>query len=216
MLPVEPESFVERNSDEISVKALIIRTRAYAWYLVRYWYLILLAAIPLAVTNFFDTQKIQATYNARTILLIRTNEPLKDNAIISQIFARLANSRNVIATVLLKPTEIDGREDLLINHYIATYQKHYPALFQPTIEPGFIFTKTDPDEFNQHELLVFDLILDKVTTPLHDYSDGFVTIFNDDKLGFIHVNISTPAEALSIKFNELLHEALDELYYQNV
>ena len=212
----EPQTFLDRKSDEISVKMLIIRTRAYLQFLGRFWYLIFLAAFPLAFKNYTDLSKILPTYNAKTTLLIKTQTTMKDNAIISQIFARLANARKVISSVLLSPTEIDGKEDLLFNHYIRIYQKTYPDLFEPTVEEGFRLSKTDPSTFNRNELLVFDFILDKITTPLKDFSDGFVTISNEEKLGFININISTPDENLSLRFNELLFEELDFLYRENV
>lgn len=212
----EPQTFLDRKSDEISVKMLIIRTRAYLRFLGRYWYLIFLAAFPLAFKNYTELSKILPTYNAKTILLIKTQTTMKDNAIISQIFARLANARKVISGVLLSPTEIDGKEDLLLNHYIRVYQETYPGLFEPTVEEGFRLSKTDPSSFNRNELLVFDFILDKTTTPLRDFSDGFVTISNEEKLGFININISTPDESLSLRFNELLYKKLDLLYQENV
>lgn len=212
----EPQTFVERTSDEISVKVFILRTRAYAYFVARSWYLILLAALPLAFKNYIQISKIQPTYNAKTVLLLKTNEPLKDNAIISEIFTKLANSRSVIAKVILSNTEIDGEEDLLINHYINIYEETYPELFGTYVNKGFRFTKTDPANFDQEELNVFDFVLTKLITKLDDFSDGFITTFNDKKLGFIHFNISTPSEELSIKFNEVLYSVLNQLYYQNV
>ncbi|MEM1318597.1 MAG: hypothetical protein AAGG75_00005, partial [Bacteroidota bacterium] len=180
------------------------------------WYLLVLAMIPGACYNYKKFSGILPTYNAKTTLLIKTQEVAKENLVTTQIFSEVANSRQVIENALLRSVTIYEVEDLLINHYIQTYQSTYPKTFNTYIPLGYRFDKTQPEDFSREELQYFDFILDKVTMPLRDFSDGFVTISNKDKLGFINLNISTPSQELSLAFMEILFTTLKDLYNKSI
>ncbi|MBX2875000.1 MAG: hypothetical protein KTR30_22945 [Saprospiraceae bacterium] len=108
--------------------------------------------------------------------------------------------------LLLEKIDSIPEDSLLINRYLQAFHEHKPEGLDPEIPTGFQFENDTIPEFTLQEGKVFKLVLDKISTPINDYSDGFVTFGIDEKLGVIAISVSTPDPELSLKIIDILQE----------
>jgi len=91
-----------KTSDEITLRQLLIQSLKYFRYFRRYWYVIVLVGMLVAVFSYYQKKDIQPTYNARVVALFRMNASAKTNLAIVQIFSKVAQSRLVISIFIEK------------------------------------------------------------------------------------------------------------------
>ncbi|MEZ5041034.1 MAG: hypothetical protein R2828_14145 [Saprospiraceae bacterium] len=106
--------------------------------------------------------------------------------------------------ILLEKIDTLGTETLIINQYLNLYFQHKPEDLDPEIPNGFQFKNETIPTFTPLERAVFKLVLDKISTPLGNYKDGFVSFGIDEKLGLISISTSTPDPVFSIQIIDLL------------
>ncbi|MEO1626137.1 MAG: hypothetical protein AAFV25_13350 [Bacteroidota bacterium] len=205
----------EPKLDEISLRDLILKIQEYLWLPLRYWYWLVLAALPLGIYNYYSFSKIKPTYGVRVSLFVKTRQSIKDNALTAQIFARYAAASSAVENTLGKRVSISGREDFMINHYLESFFFYKPEELPPSIPADFQFAHMQVDSFNLQERQVYNQIVRKASTPKRDFTDGFVSSSIDTKLGFITINFSSPTEELSLRFIETMQKAMQELYIRN-
>jgi len=209
-----PEILYKTRPDEISARQFVLKTRSYLKYLLSFWYLLLIGG---GIAGFYSYQKyakIKETYPARISFFVKTKSSMKDNSLIVKGISRFVTSANPIQATLFSKTIVDNKSDLIINHYLKIYRTHKRDHLDSSIPNDFVFTQRDLSKFSPEELQVFTNILDKVTTPVKDFSDGFATATFDDKLGFITINFSSPSENFSVVFVEQLYKVFIESFME--
>lgn len=216
MVAGEQETIYKRRVDEISARALVIRVRSYILMILGFWYLLILAALPLAYKNYTATKKILPTYPAKIAVLVQTHEPSKEQKVMTQVFAVLAGSRKAIHKTLMKNTFLRGKPDFLINHYLQTYQRYYPDQIPGEIPEDFRFESTDPSKYEGIDRIAYAFVINRVSSWTPGITDGVVSVSHNDKLGFIFLKIATPMEELSILFLDKLYETFEEIYLENI
>ncbi|MFK7935398.1 MAG: hypothetical protein AB8G22_17925 [Saprospiraceae bacterium] len=209
------EPVYARKPDEISIRSLILTSRDMLFLVIRRWYLILLGALLLGGYQFYQFRKIKPTYPALVKLLVRPQNVANENKLLVQIYSKLINSRSLLEDLFLTPVDELKPDQLLINEYLQTYFTYKPEGLSGDIPTDFQFEHSELPDLNLKEKQVFKLVMDKVITPMSDFTDGFVSITTEDALGFITINISSPTEELSLQILELLVIKAEKLLVDN-
>lgn len=162
--------------------------------------------MSLGILQYRKISKVKPTYPANVQLSVLPHKIEKEFKTLIQIYTRLLNSRMLMRELLLEKIDTVPEDVILINRYLEVFHAHRPEGLDPEIPLGFQFEHDTIPEFSIEESKAFKLILDKISTPINDFSDGFVTFGIDEKLGVIAINVSTPDPELSLKIIDLLLE----------
>lgn len=158
----------------------------------------------LGMLQYRKISKVKPTFPANVQLSVLPHKIEKEFRTLIQIYTRLLNSKMLMRELLLEKVDSIPADTLLINRYLDIYFKAKPAQLDPEIPTGFQFEQSKIEDFSLEEARVFKLVLDKISTPLSDYQDGFITFGIDEKMGLISINTSTPDPAFSIKIIDIL------------
>lgn len=162
--------------------------------------------MSLGMLQYRKISKVKPTYPANVQISVLPHKIEKEFKTLIQIYTRLLNSRMLMRELLLEKIDTVPTDILLINRYLQVFHTHRPEDLDPEIPLGFQFEHDTIPDFSIEESKTFKLILDKISTPINDFSDGFVTFGIDEKLGVIAINISTPDPELSLKIIDILLE----------
>lgn len=194
--------------DEISIERFIKEIIGIIIFIFKRWYFVILGAVFFGFIQYRNISKVNLTYPAKIKLYIKPQDISDENKLLLQSYVQIINSRNLLEKILFNEVEIDGVQVLVINEYLNTYYKYNPDGLNGEIPNGFQFENRILEELDLEELMFLNVVLDKMTIPKADYSDGFISVSSDYELGFITINISTPASRLSLLvLNELYKEA---------
>lgn len=201
----------EGSLDEISIRKLIGEILSIIRYLLKKWYWIALGVVLLGGIRYYQISQIKATYPAKIKLFVRPQKIAKENKLLLQTYTQLMSSRILLEELFLEKIEMDTTKDLLINNYLETYYKHKSNEIDSDIPNGFKIKGDSLSQLSLDELSVFNKVMDKVTTPKSDYSDGFIGISADYDLGLITINVSTPTTELSLLLLDRLYQKVKKL-----
>lgn len=162
--------------------------------------------MSLGILQYRKISKVKRTYPANVQISVLPHKIEKEFKTLIQIYTRLLNSRMLMRELLLEKIDSLNADSLLINRYLQVYFDHKQEGLDPEIPIGFQFQNDTIPDFTLQEGKVFKLVLDKISTPVNDYSDGFVNFGIDEKLGVIAISISTPEPELSLLIIDILLE----------
>jgi len=197
-------SYIELT-DEISIRQFIVLVFVYLRLILKRWYLLVFGFLLLGGYKYYQIAKVKSSFPARVKILIQPQDNAKENKHSVKVFAQLVNSPNLLTKVLLKDVEDGDSTNLLINTYLNTYYKMKPKELDSSIPIGFQMKNNEVAQATGKERMVLNKVLEKLGTPMADFTDGFVSISVDDEMGFVTINLSTPTEELSLLM-------LDEIY----
>lgn len=215
MKPSSADKNYGRKADEISVRNLLLTIKEYILLVVGKWYFIILGMLIIGGWQYYNMQKIKPTYPAKVVLLIRAQDVMNENKHMLKIYSRLINSRGLLEELLLEPIDDKLPKQLLINEYLTVFFQHKPEDLSPDIPFGFQFKHDHILALSLTERQVFQLIVEKVITPMSDFTDGFVHISTDEEVGFITINVSSPTEAFSLLLLNQLCKKAERLLFEN-
>jgi hypothetical protein len=205
MVGTNPNMEYDTLVDEINFKQFIRLIISYVRLILKRWYVVLFFSLLLGGIKYHFIGNIKPTYPARVKVLVKLHEGLKENKQTVKVFGQMISSRKLLSDVLLKEVQDSGKNKFLINIYLKNYFNLKPEELDKDIPSGFIFKHQKVEKFTSEERMVLNKVLDKLSTPNSDFSDGFVSISIEEELGFITINLATVSESLSILL-------LDELY----
>lgn len=214
------------QDDELSLREVLLRARAYAAELWRCRLLVALIALPVVTYFAYTAFSKKATYDARLTFML--NEE-KGGAGIASILGQfgglfgsgdyqldkileLARSRRIVTSALFEKAEIGGTTDYFANHFIRVQGLHDKWRKDSTLN-GFLFTRGNPVEFSRREnkamMALYGLLIgsEKGMTPLYSAS------LNEDS-GIMALALSTRDESLSIELLSVLYEKLSTFYIE--
>lgn len=202
--------------DGISIGKLLMNIKEYFFLLFKYWYLILIFCFCFSYYNLLQTLSLIPTYPCNASFLIKTQTVLKENAVFVKIFAKLSVSEFTLRSSLFQKTIMAKKNDLLINHYIKTYQEFYPEQFGLIeIKPNFKFINTDIDSFITEEKIAYNYIIGLLLRKNITFRDGFINLALDEKTGFLDIHFSSPSEDLSIAFLKIHTTVGEKLLFES-
>ena len=215
MNSIKERPLQQTRTDEISVRKLMLTLIDYSKMILGNWYWAILGSLLLGGYSFHSASQIIDTYPARVKLFVSPQQVSKNNAILVEIFSKLVNTQQMLIKVFLRPVIVDDTPSILINEYLSTYFELNPSGLPDDIPVDFKFEHTDLKEMNRTERHVLNQVIAKVSTPISDYSDGFVSLSGDFNMGFITINISSPSEELSLLLLDEFYKTTEELLLGN-
>lgn len=154
--------------------------------------------MSLGILQYRKISKVKPTYPANVQISVLPHKIEKEFKTLIQIYTRLLNSKMLMRELLLEKIDSIPTDSLLINRYLQVYYDHKPEALDPDIPTGFLLEHDSISDFSLQESKVFKLVLDKISTPVSGYADGFVSFGIDEKLGVIAISTSTPDPELSL------------------
>lgn len=205
-----------KKPDEISILNLLLKAKEYLIYLLnRSYFIFLFAALGSGYfgSKYFNVKK---TYPGKVTFLFLPKDISKENKVTVMVYSRLANSSSIIEEILLEKSPKAEGGEMLINQYIDTYQKFKPKGIDAKITPDFRFSHSDKSTFTQEENYAFKTLLQKISTPRSDFSDGFISFSIEEGLGLINVNTSTPTQELTGLILNQIETKFRSTFFNNI
>ena len=171
--------------------------------------------MSLGILQYRKISKVKPTYPANVQISVLPHKIEKEFKTLIQIYTRLLNSKMLMRELLLEKIDSIPTDSLLINRYLQVYYDHKPEALDPDIPIGFLLEHDTIPDFTIQEAKVFKLVLDKISTPVAGYADGFVSFGIDEKLGVIAISTSTPDPELSLIIIDFLLEKTIERIDKN-
>ncbi len=193
-------------TDEISIRQFINLAIVYFRLILKRWYLVVFGFLLLGGYKYYKIAEVKSSFPAKVKILIQPQDNAKENKHSVKVFAQLANSPNLLTNVLLEEVTEADSTNLLINVYLNTYFEMKPEELDAKIPTGFQMKNNKIAQATSTERMVLNKVLEKLGTPMADFTDGFVSISVDDEMGFVTINLSTPTESLSLLMLDKIYE----------
>lgn len=180
---------------------------------------VLFVLIAIILANFYLSKQV-STYTAKLTFMTTADSnqsfsplmqlagqiginPTSASALSSEKLVELMRSRLIILTTLMQKTEIEKKDDLLINHFSRIYEINNNYEDQPELK-NIIFEQIDLDFFNEKENKVAS---DIYSTIVRDYLNA-----GTSKNGIITVSYTSDSELFAKQFLEVLVKTLSDFY----
>lgn len=180
-------------------------------------YLILLFAGVLGYYYYSQAKTYQPIYKSDASINIRLNNLPKDNSNTIPMLADLANSQILIEKTLLDSVIVQDNNDLLVNHFIQTYQAYYPEIWEDWKMPqNEILLSNDKSTFSQLESGLFYKVINEIKQQKKEFIGGYIDISSDAPAGKINFNFSSPDETFTHHFLNRYCSNYTDLFLQFV
>ncbi len=218
-----------QNSDEISLKELILQIGEIWGYLKTQWVKLLLLGLLGGLGGFFFAKYQKPEYTAKlTFALAEGGDKVGGLGSIASQFGidimggssggafsgdnllELMKSRLLIEKTLLTAVDSNGKQKLLINQYIDFHKPKKPKPRKPTDPVAVTFTadQVDPERFS----LAQDSFLDKVCFDL--VMEHLTVSKVDKKLAIVSVTFKGQDEWFAKHFTQVLTQNVTEFYVE--
>lgn len=215
------------NSDEISVKDLILNILKWYKYLLSKWPIIIGLGLLGSLFGFYYANSKLPRYTAVTTFVLQeggSGGGLGSLASIASIagvdlggggggifqgenILELYKSRTMIQKTLLTKIDGDGKKQLLINRYLDFNSNSSTNPMLKTIN----FLKSS-SELSHKEVRMRDSILGSIVS---DINKNYLNVAKiDKKLSIIKVEVGAPDEVFAKVFNEKIVENVNDFYKQ--
>ncbi|OWY22790.1 hypothetical protein C7N43_02555 [Sphingobacteriales bacterium UPWRP_1] len=212
----------EKFQYDASLKTTLLVIRDYLLEFVGKWYWYVLVCGVLCVFAYINAKRKPTTYTATVTFMTTSDSPSRFSGFMqlagqlgintgsagselkSEKIVELLSSKYIIYNTLLKKIDINGKSDLLFNHYIDLFDLSADLERADTTLHNFRFTATDADKFSFKE--------NKVASML--YKDIFETYLstNTSKNGIMKAECTTKSEQFSKEFTAELVKTLSDYY----
>ncbi len=216
-----PEHNIE--TDEISLKELILLIKKYISEVFKFWWLVIIVAGIFVGLMVFKELGEPTTYTSSLSFMLNEESANPLGAVSGLLgnfglgggsasniekMIKLMKSRNVIKNVLLKKAVIDGKEDYFANHILKTEEIE---IFIDEEETELFYFKTD--SFSR-----FDTLENTALLTLYGYlvgtedNVGILNVSVDELSGFFYMDIKTLNEKVAVEFIIKYFEEIDQYY----
>ena len=215
------------ETDEITLKQIILSGQAYYNEVWKYWKLVVIIPIPFIIYMLYQAITTPVVYPASLTFMINEDQGGGMGgfgAILGIVglggggggkynldkVLELARSRKIMQQVLLEKMQLDGVDDYLGNHIIRTYKLHEEWEEDTTGLATFFFEDADFNVFNSLE--------NKVLKKLHvkmiggKEVEGFVSSSFGKESGIMKLGVKTEAEKLTLILAEVVYDKLSAFY----
>lgn len=180
-------------------------------------YLILLFAGVLGYYYYSQAKTYQPIYKSDASINIRLNNLPKDNSNTIPMLADLAGSQILLEETLLDSVIVQGNNDLLVNHFIQTYQAYYPQIWHDWEMPqNEQMSTNDKTAFSQLEGSLFYTIIDEMKESKAEFIGGYIDINSDAPSGKISFSFSSPNQEFTHHFLSQYCSNYTDLFLQFV
>ncbi|SFS97393.1 hypothetical protein [Sphingobacterium wenxiniae] len=214
------------NSDEISLKEVVLTARAALYYVFKYWYILLIVGgIGYGIGYLYEGQK-KKMYTATTTFVLESNTSPKGNMSGLSAFLgggggtgsvnlfqgeslmELYKSRTILEEVLLSPME-DDSTTLLIQKLFSINEKLEEKL-----------TETNRDLLEDTQFLLFpsperQRQRDSIMNGAVNVAKGYFSVsYPNPKASMLQVNVSAEDEVFARSFNQQIVDKVNTLYME--
>lgn len=215
------------NSDEITLKELILKLKEYASELVRNWYIILICILPIAGYMVYKAKTTDTLYPANlTFMLSQDDGGLgKLGGLLGSFgfggsgknnyekMVEIAKSRQIIYNSIFNRIEINGKTDYFANHLIDIEKMHDDLWKKDTSGlKSFYFINSDFQKFSKLESKAF-IQLCKYLTGSEEKAGIYNCSFSKTS-EILTMSITTKSEPLSIELLKSIFYNLSDFYVE--
>lgn len=231
-MTTESQQYKNTESDEVSLKELLIKIRDWWRYLSSRWLIVLVFSLLGGVLGFFYASTKKTVYTATTTFVLEDEKGggglgnLAGLASMAGVdlsgsgggifqgdnILGLYKSRAMLERTLLTPVNINGKKQLLVNRFIDFNKLREKWTDKPELL-GLLFT-IDSGIQNRVQILkpnrLKDSILGVIVTNLNK---NYLTVAKPDKkLSIIQVDVKSNDELFAKTFNDELVKNVNEFY----
>lgn len=217
------------NSDEISIKELLIKTKEWYRYILSKWLIILCFGILGGIIGFAYATVNKPVYTATTTFVLESGESgggLGQYAGIasmvgldvgggnggifqSENIVELYKSRKMIENALLSKIEYDGKQHLVIDRFIEFNELKKDWAKDPHLN-SLTFEADSKDS-----LLNFTRLQDSILSVISDdIRNNYLGVIKDKKSSIIQVDVKSKDEFFSKIFNDQIVKNVNDFYVQ--
>lgn len=214
------------ESEEISIKEVILKLKAGWHYLFAKWLVIMLGGLIGGIIGLTYAYTKKPVYTATSTFVLEDSKSggLSNYTGLASIagidlggsgssgifqgdnILELYKSRIMIEKTLLSTVNISGKRELLIDRYINF--NHLRDEWKKKDQINSVFFNGDPDKFNRNQ----DSIINNI---IEIFNKNILSVDKPDKkLSIIKVSVTTKDELFSKVFNNKLVETVNEFYTQ--
>ncbi len=228
------------QSDEITLKELILKIQDFFWELVKYWYIIFVVILLLGAYLIYDAKTFPITYPADLTFMLNDDGGGGSQSGLSLIMGSLGlaggksenseslekimqlfKTRTVIYSGLMEKAKVGEKEDFLANHIFDDYgfkwmideYEHYVWSEQLSkYGNDFKFKHDTIDAFNEDEQVVLYILYDYVVGNAGRGIKPMMTSSLNEDSGIMSLRVNGASENLTIAMLEILYEKLSNFF----
>ncbi len=217
---------VHSESDEITLKELIEKVKSSGQEIKKYWYILVILAIPIMAYQFYAAYKTPITYPATLTFMVNEDTGGGGGMLAGLLgsfglggggggeqnllkILELAKSRHIMQEAILTKATIDGSMDYLGNHLIRHMkeQNEWVGAKDTTGLFNFQFLRDSVTKFTKTENRALFVVCNKLTG-----EGGIFGSANNKETGIMTFSITTTSEELSIELLKTIYDKLGSYY----
>jgi len=221
---------LNNNSEEISLKELILKIQEWFRYLLSKWYILLVVGLIGATAGFFYAKSKKPIYTATTTFVLESGESggggLGQYAGMAAMVGidlggagggifqgdnllELYKSRKMIEATLLTPSSGEGNKPLIDKFLTVTKTKELWKEKKPELLNIDFSIPTQPDALKQRQRdSVITLVVEVINKEVLKVGKP------DKKLSIIKIDVKSEDEVFAKEFNEALVKEVNDFYVQ--
>lgn len=202
----------ENEDDKYKISDFIRLVFSYTKFYLKRWWFIALCMLGLTALAWMYVKYYKPTYTAKAVFMTNSDSgnPLggimqlagrfgfgnNSREVDSEKIVELLGTRQLVLNTLMTEAEIEGKKDILINHYVDMMQKANP---KDTLQK---LTKKHIDSLSYKENAIATTIFNKIVKSQLKSSAS--------KNGLVNVNFTTPDEEFAAAFlNSLMDHTVN-------
>ena len=222
------DQFRERFEDEITLSDLIDSLAGYVnWVRKNLVQLVVFIILGVAITVFWRFQQPEEYVAELTFMLNDENNPQVSglSSVLGQLgipfsggkynvdkLLEISKSRNLISSTLMTSKNVDGKEDLLANHFLEILDLKSQWKFEEESLEGFSFEIENLENQDARTLYVNKSLIDLITGPKSDRSKGLFTTDYGRTDYIMSFLLRSPSAELSMSFINELYDQVSNFY----
>lgn len=206
---------------EPTLKTTLLILRAYLLEYLQKWYWYVIVGGILVTYTYITTKQKDLTYTGAITFMSTSDSPARFSGIMqlagqlginsgsggelkSEKILDLLSSKNITYSTLTKKIEVNGKSDMLFNHYLDLFDMRNQIAKNDTSLANFSFTNTNPAKFSFKENKVAAMIYRKIM------DTQLATSIS--KSGIMRADCTSTSEPFSKEFPEELVKTLTDYY----
>lgn len=235
---------IEQNidSDEITLKELILKVIEFYREILKYWYIVLLCILIAFAYLFYEKVTTLVKYPAALTFMLNDDGESGTNSGVGMILGSLGiggkkggetanlekilqlfKTRAVIDRALLKRIDLNDKNDFLVNHIIDEYGLEYlldeyqRMSWKKQIldeDPNFRMKHDSIAIYTENEQVMMKIVYDNVVGSVGRGIKALMTSSLDEDSGIMAVSVSTTSELLTIEMLNTVYEQLSLFFIE--
>lgn len=224
-----PNKSETKQNDEISIKDLVLNVKDFYTYLLSKWLLIIVFVVGGGIIGIIYSNFKKPSYTAKTTFVLEEGGASSGLGSLGGLASmvgievgggggifqgdnilELYRSRTMIEKTLLTPIIVDGKKQLLIDHYIELNHLRDKWLEKSELKAIKFSSSSTP------ERPIFTRLQDSVLASIvNEIKKNYLSVGKlDKKLSIISAEVRAPDELFAKAFNEQIVKNVNDFYVQ--